>query len=138
MLHIADNFGGSVQLNPVQAMDLMDFLLRHAERIRKYMSTDALEAHAWNEFLKQNAVNGLAPMELSEAERLALLEPTPFDSGVCRCGKFVAAGRLHEHQCIERYRKAHEAWVEAINTPVCEERRKEQEREDEQLAREEF
>jgi hypothetical protein len=111
VLHIQDNFGGAIQLNPVQAMDLMDFLLRHAERIRGHMSTDALETAAWESFQRQNAIEcicgvpgckgleGLIPSELSEAERLSLLEPTPFDAGVCKCGAFVAAGRLHEHQC---------------------------------------
>jgi hypothetical protein len=111
MLNISDNFGGSVQLNPVQAMDLMDFLLRHAERIRKHMSTDAIEAHAWEAFERHNAItcicgvegckglDGIIPSELSEAERLSLLEPTPFDSGVCKCGAFVEAGKLHEHKC---------------------------------------
>lgn len=99
MLNISDNFGGSVQLNPVQAMDLMDFLLRRAETIRRCMSTDAIEERAWSEFLKQNTVSGIGAMEISEAERLALLEPTPFDAGVCKCGKFVEAGKLHEHQC---------------------------------------
>lgn len=100
MLHIADNLGGSVQINPVQAMDLMDFLLRHAERIRACMSTDDVEVEAWEAFLKQNAVNGIGALEVSEAERLALLEPTPFDAGVCgSCKAFVEAGKLHEHQC---------------------------------------
>lgn len=110
-LNIQDNAGSAIRLNPVQAMDLMDFLLRHAGRIRKYMSTDALETAAWESFQRQNAIEcicgvpgckgleGLIPNELSEAERLSLLEPTPFDSGVCRCGAFVEAGRLHEHQC---------------------------------------
>lgn len=111
MLSIQDSIGGSIQLNPVQAMDLMDFLLRKAEMIRACMSTDALETAAWESFQRQNAIecvcglegckglDGVIPGELSEAERLSLLEPTPFDSGVCKCGKFVAAGRLHEHQC---------------------------------------
>lgn len=98
-LNIQDNAGSVVQLNAVQAMDLMDFLLRHAQIIRACMSTDAIEERAWQAFLKQNAVNGVAPLEISEAERLALLEPTPFDAGVCKCGEFVAAGRLHEHHC---------------------------------------
>lgn len=98
-LNIQDNTGSTIQLNPAQAMDLMDFLLRHAETIRRCMSTDAIEERAWSEFLKQNAVNGIGALEVSEAERLALLEPTPFDAGVCRCGAFVAAGKLHEHQC---------------------------------------
>ena len=100
MLNIADNFGDSVQLNPVQAMDLMDFLLRHAEHIRACMSTDDVEERAWSEFLKQSAVNGIGAMEISEAERLSLLEPTPFDAGVCKCGAFVEAGKLHEHKCL--------------------------------------
>ncbi len=39
-------------------------------------------------------------LEPSEQERLSLLEPTPFDSGVCHCGEFVPAGRLHEHKCF--------------------------------------
>lgn len=100
MLHISDKFGGAVQINPVQAMDLMDFLLRHAERIRGHMSTDAIEERAWNEFLKQNAIDGVGAMEPSEAERLSLLEPTPFDAGVCKCGEFIPAGKLHEHRCL--------------------------------------
>lgn len=98
-LVIQDNAGGSVQLNPVQAMDLMDFLLRKAEVIRGHMRADAIEERAWNEFLKQNAICSMGVLEISEAERLALLEPTPFDSGICKCGKFVEAGRLHEHKC---------------------------------------
>jgi hypothetical protein len=36
----------------------------------------------------------------SEAERLSLLEPTPYDAGVCKCGEFVAAGMLHAHRCV--------------------------------------
>ena len=67
---------------------------------------------AWNAFRVDNAIqcicgvpgckglDGIIPDELSEAERLSLLEPMPFDSGVCgSCGEFVAAGRLHEHRC---------------------------------------
>jgi hypothetical protein len=40
------------------------------------------------------------PLEPSETERAALLEPTPYDAGVCTCGEFVAAGKLHEHKCL--------------------------------------
>jgi hypothetical protein len=110
MLSIQDNAGNTVLLNPKQAIDLMDFLLKYAELIRGYMSTDELEVGAWEAY--QNAIEpcecgvegckgleGIIPDELSEAERLSLLEPTPFDSGICRCGAFVEAGRLHEHQC---------------------------------------
>lgn len=39
-LYIADNFGGNIDLNPKQAMELLDFLLEKAEDIREYIQDD--------------------------------------------------------------------------------------------------
>jgi hypothetical protein len=39
-LYIADNFGGNIDLNPKQAMELLDFLLQNAKDIRGYITPE--------------------------------------------------------------------------------------------------
>lgn len=39
-LYISDNFGGNIDLNPKQAMELLDFLLQKAEDIRGYITPE--------------------------------------------------------------------------------------------------
>src|SRR5437879_2221266 len=63
-LYIADNFGGNVDLNPQQAIELMDFLLLHAEDIRGYtlkyggeeQKMQVLEEAMWEEYLDEEAI----------------------------------------------------------------------------------
>jgi hypothetical protein len=77
-LYISDNFGGNIDLNPKQALELMDFLLREAETIRGYtlveemaeaeqemqaldtsVDPDGLDKEgqqAWNEYQRPEAI----------------------------------------------------------------------------------
>lgn len=66
-----------------------------AEIYEQEQGMRALEEAMWKKYQAEEA---LVP---SEEERLSLLEPTPYDAGVCQgCGEHIAAGMLHEHQCV--------------------------------------